>query len=112
MCDKLPLSNAAYVEEKKIAQYLLDLTNEDGESKARFFLARGFTIDDWESFADALIVQGQTNTVTKITPNPYGDRYQVDCNCPTPDQTNPCIRTVWELKDGTFAPRLITAHPM
>ena len=112
MDDKLPLSHAAFVEENKITKYLLDLTSEDGESKARFFLARGFTISGWEAFADALVVQGKTNTVTKVTPNPFGDRYQVDCNCPTPDKMNPCIRTVWELKEGSVSPRLITAHPI
>jgi hypothetical protein len=112
MCARLPLSDAAFVEEKKITKYLLDPAHEDGQSKARFFLARGFTVGDWEAFRDALVVQGKTNTVTKVTPHEFGDRYQVDCNCPTPDKMNPCIRTVWELKQGTDSPRLITAHPI
>ncbi len=109
---QLPSSDFAWVEEVKIKSYLLNLEHEQGGSKAKFFLSRGFTADEWKNFHDALITQGKSNPVVKVTTDKFGSRYVVDCNCPTPDKRNPCIRTVWELKEDETRPRLITAHPV
>ena len=109
---RLPKSGNAYVEEKKITQYLLNAQHEEGKSKAKFFVNRGFNVDYWNQFHDALVSQGISNDVVKTTETPYGTLYVVECNCPTPDRSNPCIRTVWELRQESEQPRLITAHPM
>lgn len=109
---QFPSAAFAWVEEVKIRSYLLNLQHTKGGSKAKFFLNRGFSADEWESFHDALVVQGKNNPVVKITSDEFGSRYVVDCNCPTPDKMNPCIRTVWELKENDRKPRLITAHPL
>ena len=108
----LPSADFAWVEEVKIKSYLLNLQHVKGGSKAKFFLNRGFTTSEWESFHDALVVQGKSNPVVKTTTDKFGSRYVVDCNCPTPDKLNPCIRTVWELREDETKPRLITAHPL
>lgn len=112
MTNSLPNAAHARVEEKKIVEYLLNLTHPDGGSKAKFFLARGFSAALWEGMRDALIAQGRNNQVTKITQTEWGTRYQVDCHCPTPDGANPCIRSVWEISTETLFPRLLTAHPL
>lgn len=112
MTDSLPNSQDAEVEERKIIDYLLNLAHAQGGSKAKFFLARGFAVAQWQSMRTALQAQGQNNPVTKVTHHPWGTRYQVDCNCPTPDGVNPCIRSVWELPNPAAHPRLITAHPL
>lgn len=112
MTAKLPGVSCAFVEQQKITEYLLNLAHEQGASKARFFLARGFSLTAWTAFGVALVEQGANNQVTKITHTDYGVRYQVDCHCPTPDGTNPCIRTVWEISQTEQCPRLLTAHPL
>jgi len=112
MVNELPGSAFAHVEEVKVVDYLLNPQHVDGASKARFFSSFGFTATDWPILAKALVSQGQNNSVTKITPTAWGHRYQVDCQCPTPDGRDPCIRTIWQ--EGTGAangPRLITAYP-
>ena len=109
--EQLPNAERCHVEEKKIRDYLLNQQHVYGRSKANFFAARGFTANAWIDFAGALSAQGRNNPVTRITSTDWGTRYQVVCHCPTPDGTNPCIRTVWEISDsGT--PRLLTAHPL
>ena len=110
--NRLPRAEYAYVEEPKVRSYLLNFEHEQGKSKAKFFTNRGFAADDWNSLAQSLVTQGQNNPLSKSTDTPYGVRYQVDCNCPTPDQTNPCIRTVWEVAPSADNPRLVTAHPL
>jgi hypothetical protein len=112
MTGKLPSVSCALVERQKITEYLLNLAHEQGASKARFFLGRGFSLATWSTFGEALVAQGANNLVTKVTQTDYGMRYQVDCHCPTPDGTNPCIRTVWEIAQDGRCPRLLTAHPL
>lgn len=102
---------SATVTEDKIRDYLLNLAHPLGQSKARFFLDRGFTPAVWSAFADALRQQAQANPIATISTEVWGTRYVVDCHCPTPDGQNPCIRTVWQLEPGKPTPRLITAHP-
>jgi len=109
---RLPNSELAWVEEQKIRLYLLNLDHEQGGAKAKFFLKRGFTAEEWEEIGKALVTQATTNLVVKTMETEFGTRHTVDCNCPTPDALNPCIRTVWEVSEEDVRPRLITAHPL
>jgi len=108
----LPNSSTAYVEQKKITQYLLNLAHKEGGPKARFFLSHGFTVEDWKGLHDALVAQGQGNPVVKVVESGFGKRYTVQCKCPAPSQKDPCIRSVWEIQTAGSPPRLITAHPV
>lgn len=106
------LAEGAWVEEQKITRYLLNHDHPQGASKAHFFEARGFTLAEWFIFATALVTQGKNNPVCRVVSSELGIRYTIDCNCPTPDGQNPCIRTVWQVADQQTPPRLITAHPL
>ena len=108
---RLPHAGLCRVEEKKIRDYLLNREHQQGASKASFFSARGFSLSQWQLFAQALAEHGRNNQVTRTTSTVWGTRYQVDCHCPTPDGRNPCIRTIWEISDDS-GPRLLTAHPL
>jgi hypothetical protein len=109
--DNLPDPHAAFVEERKIRLYLLNVDHPKGGPKAVYFLARGFTLAAWEIMRDALIQQGVSNPVVRMVDHPFGKRYTVECSCLTPDGSNPCIRSVWEVSPDDERPRLITAHP-
>jgi hypothetical protein len=106
----LPSVDGAIVEELRIREYLLNMAHTDGGLKARLFLARGFTVGAWDVLQASLIIQGQTNAVTRSIDTEWGPRYTAECNRPTPDERNPCIRTVWQMEDGE--PRLLTAIPL
>lgn len=110
--DHLPGREKAWVDEQKIVGYLLNLAHSTGGPKAKFFQRRGFDAGDWESMADALRHHARHNRVSKIKVTPYATNYSLDCNLPTPDQSCPCIRTVWEIRPDGSRPRLITAHPL
>jgi hypothetical protein len=108
----LPNASAAKVDKEKVAAYLLNLAHRQGGSKAKFFLGRGFRLAAWESLADALRHHAKHNPVTQTKRTPFGTHYALDCHLPTPDQSNPCIRTVWEVRTDDGQPRLITAYPL
>jgi hypothetical protein len=109
---KLPNAHLAKADERKLTHYLLNLAHRKGGSKAKFFLGRGFNTGDWEGFADALCHHAKNNPVSLTKPTLFGMNYSVDCHLPTPDKSNPCIRTVWEVRPDDDRPRLITAHPL
>jgi hypothetical protein len=103
------LSNAV-VMEAKVRDYLLALSHPEGGAKANFFLARGFTPQDWQGMAEALRAQGSENPVESYESTPYGRKIMVRCHLVTPDGRNPCILTVWMEEDGKPI-RLVTAYP-
>jgi hypothetical protein len=107
---RLPNAARAIVEERRIRDYLLDLDHVTGGPKARFFIAHGFASNAWNLLRASLTIQGRTNRITRSVETAWGTRHTVECNCPTPDGRNPCIRTVWQMEDD--APRLLTAIPL
>jgi len=109
---KLPNAHLAIVEREKVADYLLNPGHRFGASKARFFAAFGFHLDDWETLARALLEHGQQHEVSTKNDTGFGPRYEVDGPLNTPDRRSPRVRTVWQLDHGQVAPRLITAYPL
>lgn len=112
MTARLPAADRAVAERTKIEGYLLNPAHVSGATKARFFLGRGFRVPSWQEFATALQTHARSNPVTRVVETPWGTRYRVDCNLPTPDGSNPCIRTVWQIALDDDHPRLLTAHPL
>lgn len=109
---RLPNAEAAVVEREKIASYLLNRTHRYGASKAAFFRRFGFRLEGWEMLAESLRKHGQTHEVAKLKGTPFGPRYEVEGDLPTPDGRRPRLRTVWQLDKGCVAPRLTTAYPL
>lgn len=98
---------------RKIVNYLLDLSSENGKSKARFFLAFGFTIEAWELMAQALKQHASDNEVIKVEERPpFGVHYVIEGVLQTPDSRNPSVRVIWIIDDGDDTPRLLSAYPL
>ncbi len=108
---RLPNAEHARVDRSKVVDYLLSTEHEDGGDKARFFLRFGFSRERWEEFAEALRVHGTSHEVADRVETVYAVKYVVDGILVSPDGRNPAVRTVWEVKDGAPAPRLVTAYP-
>jgi hypothetical protein len=109
---KLPNADKVVVERRKIVDYLLNPKHRFGASKAEFFIHFGFQVKDWEQLAQALRRHGQTHEVKRMQETGFGPRYEVEGKLNTPDGRSPLVRSVWQLDQGTVAPRLITAYPL
>ena len=107
---RLPNAERVLVEQRRVREYLLNREHESGGSKARFFIAHGFGSGAWELWRTSLIIHAGENTVTRTTQTRWGIRYTIECNCPSPDGRNPCIRTVWQMEGDM--PRILTAIPL
>jgi hypothetical protein len=96
--------------EDKIRKYLLNVDHREGGPKAKFFLARGFTILNWQALAEALRFHPADNPIEEEQVTVHGKKITVRCMLRTPDGNATCIRTVWMTEDGVTA-RLVTAYP-
>lgn len=108
---KLPNAERVIISESKIRDYLLSRSHPVGQSKARFFLGRGFTVENWRLLADAISDIAAVNEVTGTEPSPFGMRYIIDARLRTPDGRNPLVRTVWFIDAGQETPHFVTAFP-
>jgi hypothetical protein len=63
----LPHRDRARVDQSKIQDYLLAFDHAEGGSKAAFFSQFGFTAQDWEALAAALISHGQLHPVVETS---------------------------------------------
>ncbi len=91
---KLANYEEALVPERKITAYLLSTTHPDGSGKEKFFTAFGFSLDEWQRLATALVTHVADNDVTKVEDSPFGTRYVVEGTIISPDGRNPYLRSV------------------
>ncbi|MCS7066696.1 MAG: hypothetical protein NZL85_10565 [Fimbriimonadales bacterium] len=92
--------------------YLLSTAHPYGRYKAQVFLRYGFSPDQWEILAAALLEHAQKHDVARIESTPFGTRYCVDGNLATPSGRELRLRVVWFIETGSQRPRLVTAYPI
>lgn len=108
---KLPNWERAVVPRKKIVDYLLSLVHEDGRPKAVFFTRLGFTTEDWQELAEALIGHAGRHEVENIVSSQYGTRYIIVGEIEAPDGRRPIVKVIWLVDNESDALRLVTAYP-
>lgn len=111
MYESLPNAETSVIDASKLTDYLLSSSHPIGKAKAKFFTAFGFCAEAADQMKDALLQHGRTRPVIEQTESEHGVKYVVECGIATPDERNPCIRTVWIVEVGQTSPRLVTAYP-
>ncbi len=109
---KLPHYEQAVVAERKIASYLLSTTHPVGRSKARYFLRHGYSVANWQAFADALRRHAAEHEVVEIQRTSRGISYTVEGALTAPTGQELVLRVVWFQDVGEPAPHLVTAYPL
>lgn len=107
---KLPNANRAEIPPEKLRGYLLSPSHPVGRFKSRFFRSLGYTPDNWEELADALLRLAQTCDAEEV-PSPYGRKFRVAGEIPGEDGEPVPILTVWILSPDDTRPRFVTAYP-
>ncbi len=108
---KLPNAELAFIDLRKLTDYLLSKTHTIGRTKAAFFYKAGFTRQQAEDLRLALLDLAQKGDVTQVIETPYGVKYVVDGELRTPTGESIEIRTVWIVEKGEVRPRFVTAYP-
>lgn len=107
----LPNRDKAFIESPKIQDYLLNTEHPVGGSKANYFMAFGFTLEQWEILRDALLNHVHTAQIIEIRQKKHGISYAMEGKLATPDERDPTIISVWQIDTGQDEPRFITAYP-
>jgi hypothetical protein len=107
---RVPNGHRATIDPAKIRDYLLSPVHPIGRFKSAFFVSLGYSRDDWRRLEADLLVHVQDYEVAETQPNPYGVKYVVSGTLFGPLSAAGVI-TVWIVRDGESAPRLVTAYP-
>ena len=107
----IPNALKAVVQPEKLTGYLLDTAHPVGGSKARFFRAHGFDENNVDLLASGLRSIAASSPA-EPKPSPFGMKYVVSGDLPTPRGTVLQIETVWIIETHDEHPRLVTAYPV
>jgi hypothetical protein len=101
-----------YIPPDKIAFYLLNTNHPTGQGKAKFFMSRGFRINDPGQLERALGRHPETAREIARVVTPDGQTKRVfECELDVPTGVPPCIRSVWIEESQGGRLRFVTAYP-
>jgi len=109
---RVPNAERAIVDIRKIRDYCLDLTHDEGKHKARLFAAAfGMTVADAEDLRDALLAAVQMYEAQAGRRDSYGQRYNVDFVLEWHNK-HAIVRSGWIIEHDSVIPRLTTCYPL
>lgn len=107
----MPNNEQSFVADNKIEKYLLSETHTDGKHKAAFFKKFGFDALVPENLKESLLDHAVTREIINTIEDTHGTKYVLECELKTPDERNPCIKSVWIIGNEESIPKLVTAYP-
>ena len=108
---KLPNSQKAVVDERKVREYLLSSSHPVGRFKARFFGSIGFSAEAWSGFVEALQRLAVEGDAQVLDESEYGQKYVVRGRIGGPGARQTEVESVWIIRAGDDTPRLVTVYP-
>ena len=107
----LPNADEAILDSAKLRDYLLSTTHPLGRFKARFFGALGFSADRWQELQSALRTQHLTQETEPAPGIRSGQKFTIRAILTGPNGQSAMVVSVWFIRAGETAPRLVTAYP-
>jgi hypothetical protein len=107
---KLPDGEQAVIDPRKIVDYCLSASHDDGQHKARLFASvLGMTIDDADRLLNALRNAAASGDAALGKLDQYGQRYTIDFEMNGPSG-KAAIRSAWIIGHAEAVPRLVTCY--
>jgi hypothetical protein len=108
----LPHAERAVVDIRKLREYCLHPTHDEGKHMTRLFAAAlGITTSDADDLRDALLQAARTRDARLGRRDEYGQRYLIDFMIAWRGK-QAMIRSGWIVEHGTDTPRLTTCYPL
>ncbi|NUM75616.1 hypothetical protein HUU40_14745 [candidate division KSB1 bacterium] len=110
---KIPNAERATIDIRKLRDYCLDPTHDEGKHKARLFAAAlGMTADDADDLCDMLLRAIVTHDDARLgRSDRYGQRYLLDFMMEWRGR-RAMVRSGWIMEHGKDIPRLTTCFPL
>jgi hypothetical protein len=108
----LPHAERAVVDVRKLRDYCLNATHDEGKHKARLFAAAlGMTADDADALRETLLQVVKTHEAQLGRRDEYGQRYFVDFTLEWRGR-RAMVRSGWIIEHQSDTPRLTTCYPL
>ncbi|MES1177378.1 MAG: DUF6883 domain-containing protein [Myxococcales bacterium] len=108
---RLPNADRAVVEDAKVRDYLLSSSHPVGRFKSVFFIALGFSSEQWLLLRDALLDQARKEDAAAGQPSPFGLKFEIRATLTGPTGRQASVVTVWMVLIGQNFPHFVTAYP-
>jgi hypothetical protein len=109
---RLPQIELAFVDERRVRDYLLAVSHPSGKGKARFFNSVGFQQNQASELQNALLGHAANNDIKSVVETQFGSKYVIEGSLAAPGGQFVQIRAIWFLERGAAAPRFVTAYPL
>ena len=109
---RLPQIEYAFVDERKVRDYLLAVNHPSGKGKARFFNSLGFQQNLASELQNALLGHAANNDIKSVMETQFGSKYVIEGSLAAPGGQFVQIRAIWFLERGATVPRFVTAYPL
>lgn len=111
MARELPNPHRAFVDPRKVRDYLLSLGHPEGRYKAAFFLRLGYSQADWVRLHVDLLELARTGETESGELTRYGRKYLTEGSLLGPSGKKAEVTAVWIVRCGEDFPRLVTVVP-
>lgn len=108
---RVPNVENAFIDPRKVTEYLLHPTHLKGGPKAGFFGQFGFRRDQPDVLSSALLSHVASCEVYRVVQTIDGVKYEIIGPMASPDGREPFVKAVWIIDVGQTRPRLVTAFP-
>ncbi len=107
---KLPNSDRAVIDPRKVTDYCLSPEHDDGKHKAQLFRdLLGLTLDNAQLLLDALQRIATSGEAVPGKADKYGQRYVIDFPFAGPSG-QATLRSAWIVRTSEDFPRLVTCY--
>jgi hypothetical protein len=107
---RIPNAERAVIEPAKLHAYLLSRDHPIGRFKAAFFLALGYSAENWRQLEADLRSQHLSRDAAEEQ-TPYGHKYAIRATLVGPSGGSAEVVSVWVVRTTEEFPRFVTAYP-
>ena len=108
---RLPNADRAVIDPAKLHGYLLSRSHPVGRFKAAFFVALGYSAENWQRLEIDLRSQHLAHEVVAGKASRYGQTYEIRATLVGPSGASARVVSIWFLPAGEEVPRFVTAYP-
>jgi hypothetical protein len=109
--DRLPNSEKARIDPRKLREYALNPQHVTGRFKAAFFKQMGYEADHWQRLENDIREQHLSQTAEPGQPSPFGRKYTITAPLVGPNGNLRWVTTVWMIRTGNNWAELVTIEP-
>lgn len=107
----LPNATKAVIDSAKVRDYLLSSSHPIGRFKQPFFVALGYSRDQWQQLEADLLELAASGDARIGQKTEYGQKYEVRSRLEGPSGKSAEVVSIWIILEDEEIPRFVTAFP-